>query len=341
MDGKFMLLALAEAKKGARLTAPNPAVGALVLKNGRVLAKGNHRRAGLPHAEIEAIRKLTPAQLRGATLYVTLEPCSSHGRTPPCTDAIVEAGIERVVYGITDPDPRHSGRASRILRKAGLLVTEGVNAKTAEACAELNRHWNHRISTGLPWVIAKAGMSLDGKLDSPPHRRWITSAASRRESMRLRASVEAIIVGGGTIRADDPSLTIRGIRIPEGRLQPWRVVWSRSGKLPKKARIFTDAHRDRTIVIRGTSLRGALRELGRRGISSVLIEGGGRTLGEAFDRKLVDEIRFFIAPVIQGGLVPAVGGKGAASNEEGLRLEEVTYRKFGSDLMISARVLKK
>ena len=341
MDGKFMLLALAEAKKGARLTAPNPAVGALVLKNGRVLAKGHHRRAGLPHAEIEAIRKLTPAQLRGATLYVTLEPCSSHGRTPPCTDAIVEAGIERVVYGITDPDPRHSGRASRILRKAGLLVTEGVNAKTAEACAELNRHWNHRISTGLPWVIAKAGMSLDGKLDSPPHRRWITSAASRRESMRLRASVEAILVGGGTIRADDPSLTIRGIRIPEGRLQPWRVVWSRSGKLPKKARIFTDAHRDRTIVIRGTSLRGALRELGRRGISSVLIEGGGRTLGEAFDRKLVDEIRFFIAPVIQGGLVPAVGGKGAASNEEGLRLEEVTYRKFGSDLMISARVLKK
>ena len=341
MDGKFMLLALAEAKKGARLTAPNPAVGALILKNGRVLAKGHHRRAGLPHAEIEAIRKLTPAQLRGATLYLTLEPCSSHGRTPPCTDAIVEAGIERVVYGITDPDTRHRGRASRILRKAGLLVTEGVDAKTAESCAELNRHWNHRISTGLPWVIAKAGMSLDGRLDSPPQRRWITSAASRHESMRLRASVEAVLVGGGTVRADDPSLTIRDIRIPEGRLQPWRVVWSRSGKLPKKARIFTDAHRDRTIVIRGNSLRGALREMGRRGISSVLIEGGGRTLGEAFDQKLVDEIRFFIAPVIQGGLVPAVGGKGAAYNEEGLRLEEVTYRKFGSDVMISARVLKK
>ncbi len=330
--------AIEEAKKGIALTAPNPTVGAIIVKNGLVLAKGYHHAAGLPHAEIEALRQLTPTQARRAAIYITLEPCSSNGRTPACTEAIINAGIRRVVYGATDPDPRHLGRAARILTKAGIEVIEGV---LAAECATLNSHWNYRINTGLPWVIAKAGMSLDGRLDSPPHRRWITSSASRRESMQVRSSVEAILVGGNTIRTDNPALTIRDIKLSKSHPQPWRIIWSRSGELPKKAQVFTDSHRNRTLVFRGITLRKVLQELGKRGISSVLIEGGGHTLGEAFDRKLVDEIRFFIAPVIQGGKIPSVGGHGVGSNENALRLTDVSYKKIGSDVMISAKMDKK
>ena len=174
-DERFMRLAIKEASRALGLTAPNPAVGAVIVKNGRVLAKGYHHAAGLPHAEIEALKKLPPSRSKGTTLYVTLEPCSSHGRTPPCTKAIMASGISHVVYGATDPDKRHRGRASKILKKAGISVTESI---LEEECAALNTHWNHRSTTGMPWVIAKAALSLDGRIDSPPHRRWITSAAS-------------------------------------------------------------------------------------------------------------------------------------------------------------------
>ena len=329
---RFMRIALAEAAKGLGRTAPNPAVGAVLVKWGRVLSKGYHHAAGLPHAEIEALRRVAPNKAAGATIYITLEPCSSHGRTPPCTSAIIAAGISRVVYGATDPDKRHRGKAARILRKAGIEVIEGV---LAGECAALNQHWNHRNATGMPWVIAKAGLSLDGRIDSPPHRRWITSAASRRESMRLRTSVEAILVGGGTIRTDNPSLTIRGMKQPKGQPQPWRVVWTRSGHIPKNSKLLTDAHRDRTIILKGMTLRAALKELARRGISSVLIEGGGKTHGDAFKGELFDEVRFFIAPVIQGGNVPAVSGSISPA-----KLTNVTYTKIGSDLMISGMVRK-
>ena len=303
-----MRLALEEAARALGLTAPNPAVGAVIVKGGKVIAKGYHHAAGLPHAEIEAIRRLLPEfrlqssafslqprPLAGCTLYITLEPCSSYGKTPPCTEAIIAAGITRVVYGATDPDKRHRGRAATILRKAGIEVAEGV---LAEQCEALNWHWNHRASTGLPWVIAKAGMSLDGRIDSPPRRRWITSAASRKEAMN-------------------------------------RIVWSRSGKIPKKSKLLTDAHRARTLVFTGVTLRKVLQELGKRSISSVLIEGGGHTLGEAFKRNLVDEVRFFIAPVIQGGNIPAVSGHISPAH-----LDNVTYKKIGSDVMISGMVRK-
>ena len=332
-----MGLALAEAAKGLGKTAPNPAVGAVIVKNGRVIAKGYHHAAGHPHAEIEALAKTgfsprhrTPLShhLGGATLYVTLEPCSSHGRTPPCTESIIAAGITRVVYGTTDPDKRHRGRAEQILKKAGITVNTGI---LAEECASLNAHWNHRAITGMPWVIAKAALSLDGRIDSPPHRRWITSAASRREAMQLRASVEAVLVGGGTVRADDPSLTVRGMRLPKGHPQPWRVVWSRQGTIPKTCRLLTDAHSDRTIVLSGMTLRAALKELARRGIASVLIEGGGRTLGEAFRGNLVDEVRFFLAPVIQGGQVPVLSGVEIPPVD----LENVVHQVIGSDILIS------
>jgi diaminohydroxyphosphoribosylaminopyrimidine deaminase/5-amino-6-(5-phosphoribosylamino)uracil reductase len=354
-----MRLAIKEGARALGKTAPNPAVGAVIVKNGKVLSRGFHHAAGKPHAEIEAIKGigdrrskmgdgkknqgtssapqlLTPnSQLlaAGSTLYVTLEPCSSHGKTPPCTDAIIASGISRVVYGATDPDKRHRGRAAKILRKAGIEVTEG---SLGEECAALNTHWNHRATTGLPWVIAKAGMSLDGRIDSPPNRRWITSDASRREAMHLRSTVEAILVGGGTVRTDDPSLSIRDIRVDKNHPQPWRVIWSRSGKIPKKSKLLTDAHRDRTIVLADISLQGALKELGKRGISSLLIEGGAHTLGEAFRRELVDEIRFFIAPIIQGGTVTAVSGHISPAH-----LTDITYTKIGSDVMVSGKMLKK
>ena len=208
--------------------------------------------------------------------------------------------------------------------RVGVLATE---------CSAINAHWNHRATTGLPWVIAKAGMSLDGRIDSPPHRRWITSTASRREAMRLRTSVEAILVGGVTVRTDDPALTIRGIKLPKNHLQPWRIVWSWSGKIPKKSKLLTDVHREHSLVFSGMTLRKVLQELGKRGISSVLIEGGGHTLGEAFKRKLVDEVRFFIAPVIQGGNVSAVSGHIPPAH-----LTDVIYTKIGSDVMISGKV---
>ena len=339
-----MRIALAEATKGRGMTAPNPAVGSVIVRNGKLLSKGYHHAAGRPHAEIEAISKRIPGlksrdfsprsrPLAGATLYVTLEPCSSHGRTPPCTEAIIATGISRVVYGATDPDKRHRGRAARILRKAGIEVVEGC---LGEECADLNRHWNHRNATGFPWIIAKAGMSLDGRIDSPPHRRWITSSASRRESMRLRASVEAILVGGGTVRTDDPSLTIRGIRLPKGHPQPWRIVWSKSGKIPEACKLLTDAHRDRTILLKGMTLRAALKELTRRGISSVLIEGGGQTLGEAFRAELVDEVCFFIAPVLQGGRIRALGGVTMPP----MKLNRLTSRSIGGDLVMAAGVIR-
>jgi diaminohydroxyphosphoribosylaminopyrimidine deaminase/5-amino-6-(5-phosphoribosylamino)uracil reductase len=331
-DERFMRLAIKEASKALGLTAPNPAVGAVIVKNGIVLAKGYHRSAGLLHAEIEALRKLPPSRSKGTTLYVTLEPCSSHGRTPPCTEAILAEGITRVVYGATDPDKRHRGRAATILKKKRITVTQGILEKE---CAALNAHWNHRATTGMPWVIAKAALSLDGRIDSPPHRRWITSAASRKEAMLLRASVEAILVGGGTVRTDDPSLTIRGLKLPKKYPQPWRVVWSRSGKISKTCKLLSDAHRVRTLVLSGMTLRKVLQELGKRGISSVLIEGGGQTLGEAFKSKLVDEVRFFIAPLIQGGTVPVVSARISPTH-----LTEVNYIQIDSDVMISGKVKK-
>ena len=331
-DEAFMRLALREARKGLGKTHPNPTVGALLVRNGKTLARGWHRAAGLPHAEIEALKKT--ANARGATLYVTLEPCSTHGRTPPCTSAILESGIARVVYGATDPNPNHAGRAAKILRRAGVEVASGV---LAEDCSRLNAAWNKWIATGLPFVTAKAGMSLDGRIASPAGRRWITSETSRRDAMKLRAASQAILVGAETIRTDNPSLTVRGTRIAQ---QPLRVVWSRSGKLPADSHIFTDAHRDRTLVFKGKSLRRVLAELGARGITHVLIEGGGRTLGEAFDQNLVDRVVFYIAPVLLGGPVPAIGGLGVSDNESRIRLIDPSYKKSGPDIRLEAAVAK-
>ncbi len=333
-DEKFMRAALAEARKVPGHTSPNPAVGAILVKNGRILARGWHRAAGKPHAEVEALRAMGSRAPRGATLYVTLEPCSTHGRTPPCTETIIRAGISRVVYGATDPNPRHVGKAKKILLAAGIAVTTGV---LREDCSALNTAWNKWISTGMPYVIAKAGLSLDGRINSPPGSRWITNAASRRDAMRLRASVQAVLVGAETVRTDNPSLTVRGQRVLQ---QPLRAIWTKSGKLPADANVFCDEGKDRTLVLKNMSLRSALRELGRRGAERVLIEGGGRTLGEAFDRGLVDEVCFYLAPLLISGPTPATGARGAGANDEAIQLTSVSYARFGQDVRMKGTVVK-
>jgi len=335
LDEAMMRAALAEARKGVGKTAPNPAVGAVLVRSGRILAKGCHRAAGCPHAEIEALRNLPSASsAKGATLYVTLEPCSTHGKTPPCTEAIISAGIARVVYGAQDPNPKHAGRGKDVLERAGIAVGHGV---LGAECEELNRYWNKWIRTGLPYVTAKCGMTLDGRIASPPGRRWITSEAARRDVMRLRAECGAILIGGGTARVDNPRLTVRGVRVAR---QPLRVVWSRSGRIDPKCLLLADEERDRTLVYRGKSLGRVLKDLGSRGVEHVLIEGGGRTLGTAFDQSLVDRIVFYVAPILTGGPVPAVGGIGAKDNISGVRLINTVYKRVGPDLKITAEVAR-
>lgn len=326
-------MALAEARKGVGKTHPNPIVGALLVKRGRVLSKGWHRAMGRPHAEIEALRGLKDmSQAHGATLFITLEPCSTQGRTPPCTQAIIEAGIARVIYGARDPNPRHNGRADAILRAAGIDVTSGM---LAHECRSLNEAWNKWIATGFPLVIAKAGMSLDGRIASAPGHRWITSREARKDAMDVRAQSGAVLVGAETIRTDNPRLTVRG---HSGVKQPWRVIWSRNGEIPPTSHVLIDRHRARTLIYKGKSLRNVLRDLGRRGVQQVLIEGGGRTLGEAFDRGLVDRVLFYVAPVLLGGPVPAVGGRGVGTNAEGIVLENLNYRTIGRDLRVEGSV---
>ncbi len=304
VDEKFMREAIKLARRGAGQTRPNPAVGCVLVKNGRIIARGYHRRAGQPHAEIEALGTLkNPDRARGATAYITLEPCSTHGRTPPCTDALARAGLARVVVGAIDPNPQHRGRGLAYLARAGVETLSGV---LAEPCAGLNPEFHHFMLTGMPWVVAKCGMSLDGRLTRPPGEgQWITSAAARADAMKLRARVGAILVGAGTIRADDPALTVRGSKSVE---QPRRIVWAPRSRPPAKAQVFTDHDRQHTLVLRQSSLRAALRVLGRQGIQSVLVEGGGHTLGQLFSSGLANEVVFYLGPMIAGGSVPAVAG---------------------------------
>jgi diaminohydroxyphosphoribosylaminopyrimidine deaminase / 5-amino-6-(5-phosphoribosylamino)uracil reductase len=333
-DEKFMREALREAEKGVGHTSPNPAVGAVIVSRGRILARGFHRRAGLPHAEIEALAKLKQPPPPGATLYVTLEPCSTHGRTPPCVDAIIASGIRRVVIGAIDPNPAHAGRGARILQDAGIEVFAGVLDRE---CMQLNRAFNKWIVTKMPWVIAKAGMSLDGRIARPEHEsRWITSPASRAHAHRLRARDDAILIGGETLRADNPRLTVRGVR---NARQPWRVVVSRSGDLPAGAHLFTDEHKDRTLVYKGESLHGVLADLGKRDATSVLIEGGMRVLGEAFDKRLVDEVRLYVAPLFIGGPKAAIGGLGAGSTAESVQIKNPRYERIGGDICLSGETV--
>ena len=283
------------ARKAGNETRPNPRVGAIVVKDGRVVGTGYHRRAGEPHAEAMALHQ-AGTQARGADLYVTLEPCSTHGRTPPCTGAIRRVGVRRVIYGAGDVNPQNAGRADRILREAGIRVTRGV---LREECEQLNQDYRHWTLKKEPWVILKLAMTLDGAL-ALPGRRWITGSEARAEVQRIRAGCDAILVGAETVRKDNPRLTVRKVI----RQQPWRVVVTKSGRLPRSAKIFRDAHRQRTLIYRNKNWDFILGDLYRRGVFRLLVEGGAKTAQSLHRSGKVREWVYHLSPLGGGGPGP-------------------------------------
>ncbi|MDZ7640989.1 MAG: bifunctional diaminohydroxyphosphoribosylaminopyrimidine deaminase/5-amino-6-(5-phosphoribosylamino)uracil reductase RibD [Desulfurivibrio sp.] len=364
-DRTYMRLALTEARKGIGKTAPNPCVGAVVVKDDRVVSKGWHRRVGQPHAEAEALRA-AGAAAAGATIYVTLEPCNHHGRTPPCSETIIAAGIRRVVYGLADPHEVARGGAER-LEAAGLEVVGGV---LAEECRRLNLPFIKRVTCGRPWVLLKAAVSLDGRIAAATgHSQWITGPPARRLAHRLRQQSDAILVGSGTVLADDPSLTTR---LPGGRRgrDPLRVVLDSQLQTPPTARMLgqqsaaatwifcaPEAAAERAAALEaagarivrvertpgeageaatgGLELWQVLRELAAHGVNQLLVEGGGRVHGSFLRQNLADEAVFCVAPLLIGadGL-PVVAPLNCQRVDNAPRLREVSTRRLGDDIML-------
>lgn len=334
-----MAIALEEARKGIGKTAPNPPVGAVIVKDGVALGKGWHRRAGLPHAEREAISAVKNTHgaeaLCGATAYVTLEPCSSVGRTPACTAGLVEAGISRVVYGSTDPNPAHAGAADGVLQQAGIEVKSGV---LEEECDKILRPFSKVQRTGLPWVIWKCAMSLDGKITRPEGEgQWLSGEDSRADVQLLRSQVDAILTSGETVRRDKPALTIRVPGLLEGREQPWRVVVTdRPETMPENAAVFSDEWSGRTLV-KGRKnpkdmLKGLVKE---QGVLSLMLEAGGKYSAAMMEAGLVDEVVVYYAPILCGGTVPALAGGGFSSS---VKLREISWEKIGLDMRLRGLV---
>lgn len=335
-DEKWMSLAIAEARRGMGKTAPNPPVGAVIVKNGALLGKGWHRRAGQPHAEREAIADVVRAHgaaaLVGTTAYVTLEPCSTQGRTPPCVNGLIEAGVARVVYACEDPNPAHAGRADHLLQQAGIAVESGV---MREEAWHILRPFAKVQQTGLPWVMVKTAMSLDGRITRPEGEpMWLSGETSRADVQVLRSEVDAMLTSGETVRRDHPALTIRRADLLEGRLQPWRVVMTRRPEtLPMTAPLFADDSRERTLIRSGDPAT-VLRDLVKnQGVLSVMVEAGGKLVADLFAAGLVDEVVVYLAPMIAGG-VPAFAGM----QDLMLSLEQAEWTVLGDDVRLRALV---
>lgn len=293
-----MLRALQLAANGMGHTRPNPPVGAVIVRGGEVVGEGWHKKAGGDHAEVAAIRnaKRRGKSTEGATIYVTLEPCSKPGRVGSCTDAIVAAGISNVVYAATDPNPKNRGRAKRVLAKSGVRCERfSGDAKLIRAADWLIRAFRKHVTTGLPFVTVKIAMSLDGRIcDNWGDAKWISSENARKCTGRLREKVDAIMVGGETVRRDDPSLLSHG-RQNDDLI---RVVVSKSGRLPKNAQVFTDGAPNRTLVF--DDARKALEELGAMGVMHVLCEGGLKLAVSLAEQGLVDEWISVVSPKVIG-----------------------------------------
>jgi diaminohydroxyphosphoribosylaminopyrimidine deaminase/5-amino-6-(5-phosphoribosylamino)uracil reductase len=301
VDEKWMGMAVELAKRAGNSTRPNPRVGAIVVKGGRILGEGFHRKAGQAHAEVEALRK-AGVKAKGADLYVTLEPCSTHGRTPPCTDRIVASGIREVIYGAEDVDQRNAGGAGRVLSQKKIRVVKGILRKECEKLNEDYRHWTTKKE---PWVILKLAMTLDGYL-VVLGRRWVTGGPARAEVQKLRSECDAILVGAETVRKDNPQLTVRKVFRHSaecrnvGGEQPWRVVVTRSGKLPKGANLFRGRYKDRTLVYRKKKWSEVFKDLHRRGVSRLLVEGGAEVAGGLIKAGKVNEVVIYLAPILVG-----------------------------------------
>lgn len=359
---RYMQLALSLAGRAAGRTSPNPLVGAVLVKKGRIIGSGYHRRLGFPHAEVEALRR-AGSSARGATLYVSLEPCNHTGRTPPCCDAILKAGVARVVAAIKDPNPITHGRGLARLRQAGVKVRVGVLADEAKA---LNAPFFKAMQVGLPWVTAKLAQSLDGKIATAAGQsRWITSAFSRKRVHQLRGCADAVLVGINTVLADDPLLSAReGSRRAD---RPVKVIVDSRLRMPANARCLSAKSRASTFIattVHSSRREGQLKRQGaailhfparygrvplkalfqalvRQGIHSVLLEGGGELFAGALAERLVDRLVLFAAPVILGGRkAPSTcGGLGVRKLSRAVRLDKMTVNRIGPDLCIEGNIV--
>ena len=355
----FMTGALAEARRALGWTSPNPAVGAVVVRDGEVVGAGHTQPPGGNHAEVEALADAGD-RARGATVYVTLEPCSHQGRTPPCTDALIEAGVAAVRYAIADPDPNVSGAGHRLLEEAGIEVAAGDGA---DESSQLLEGYLHHRRTGRPFVIVKYAASLDGRIAAASgDSRWVSGPETLEWAHRNRPHLDAIVVGSNTVVVDDPQLTARPGGSTEGAPQPLRVVVDSRGRVPESARILegpsptliatteaSDAGWRELMAARGAEVAvlptdggrvdlGALLEaLEARGVLTVLFEGGGVLLGSLFDQRLVDKLHAVIAPLVIGAFdaPAAVAGRGVNRMAQAPRLRDVTVERLGEDTLIT------
>ncbi|WP_019587396.1 bifunctional diaminohydroxyphosphoribosylaminopyrimidine deaminase/5-amino-6-(5-phosphoribosylamino)uracil reductase RibD [Deinococcus apachensis] len=341
-DTEFMAQALREAERGLGRTAPNPPVGCVIVRGGEVVGRGFHPRAGEPHAEVLALRN-AGERARGAAAYVTLEPCSHFGRTPPCADALIAAGVARVVVAALDPDPRVAGRGVERLRAAGKAVTVGV--KEAEAVRQ-QAGFRSLVTHGRPWVVYKYAMTLDGKVAAMGEGNGaVTSVRSRGRVMQWRDELDAVAVGIGTVLSDDPALTTRGIK---GGRDPRAVIFDRHARTPMTARALRPgtiivtapgaetAHLEEVgaVIVRAEALPDALSELRELDLSSLLLEGGPRLASSFFAEHLVDEVRAFIAPKLLGtGLPPLSSAAQSMTDARGLC--DVHFESLAPDLLVT------
>jgi diaminohydroxyphosphoribosylaminopyrimidine deaminase / 5-amino-6-(5-phosphoribosylamino)uracil reductase len=360
MDRKFMERAIALAHSGLGLASPNPSVGCVIVKQGKIIGQGWHEYSTMDHAEVRALQAAA-GKSRGGTAYVTLEPCSFQGRTPPCADKLIQAGIKRVVIGRIDPNPKVSGQGVAILRAAGLSVDSGL---MQEACSELIEPFARHITSGSPLVVSKVGMSLDGRIATHlGESRWITSPKGREFGQTLRLQADAILVGIGTILADDPQLTYRG---KQRKARPLlRVILDSKLRTPEKARIFStpgegpvlifcaanasSVRRKRLekcsaeVVIApqnagGLDLKFVLGELGKRKLLSVLVEGGSEIHWSFLEARLVDKFYSIISPLVIGGhrAVASVGGNGYGTLSEAPRFRIRKHYFAETDLILES-----
>jgi len=359
LDEDYMKKALRLARRGLGKTSPNPMVGAVIVKHNRIIGQGYHHYFGGKHAEVNAIENAVE-EIGGATLYVTLEPCCYQGKTPPCVDAVIKHNIGRVVIGALDPNPRVGGKSVEILRQRGIETKVGV---LEGECRSLNEAHFKCMSTGIPLVTVKFAQTLDGRIaTSAGKSQWISSPASRRLAHKLRAVNDAVMVGVGTVLADNPELTVRLVR---GR-NPTRIVLDSTLRVPPEARVLADqpsaptliaatprADDKRLAALRRTGVevltipadeRGnvdlahLLRALGERGISSVLVEGGAETITSLLRLKLVDRLVAIVAPKLMGRGIEAVGELNITDVSQALKLEFTRTYRLGEDLVIEARV---
>lgn len=357
-DRYYMQMALELALRGTGRTSPNPLVGAVVVRDRQVVGRGYHKRYGGAHAEVNALEEAAE-KARGATLYVTLEPCNHTGKTPPCTDKILAAGIRRVVVAMRDPNPGVRGGGNDRLRAAGLQVVEDV---ALEAARRQNEFFLKHTRTGKPFVILKCAATLDGRIATRTgHAQWVSGPEARRFVHELRHAVDGIMVGVGTVKADDPSLTTR---LPEGGgRDPHRIILDTHLSIPLNARVLTQPSKAQTILVAGrdvapgarrqaesagarvmtvpcrdgkVDLAAALERLGAEGLASILVEGGSRVCGSALRAGLVDKLCFFFAPKLLGGDdgIPICRGPGAAQMPDCLKVDRIKVHRMGEDILV-------